>query len=171
VRVSLLLLLTLSCAVPPGTAPAPPPPSAPPAAGGYAQLADDVIAVSNRARGDAGLRPFVTDPALNRAATDYAIELAARRTLDHSSPTPGRETMTRRIEAAGGSWQRAAENLASRTGPAGDVAAGSVGGWLRSTGHRANLLDAAFTHTGAGVARDAQGMWYIVQLYTLPRRQ
>lgn len=77
--------------------------------------------------------------------------------------------MTMRIEAAGATWTRAAENLASITARPADVPAGAARMWLESDGHRANMLGADYTHTGAGVAVDTRGVWYITQLYTVPR--
>jgi uncharacterized protein YkwD len=160
-----------ACTIPSGEWP-PPPPAAAPAPGTadtiFASVAAALLDEANRARRAAGLPMLRADAALNRAAMHYAGELAVRRVLDHHSPTAGLETMTRRIEAAGGSWRRAAENLARFTGTADEVAAEIIGLWLGSPSHRGNLLDRGFTHSGAGVARDRRGEWFIVQLYTLP---
>lgn len=74
-----------------------------------------------------------------------------------------------RIDAAGGSWSRIAENLATMSGPASNVAAQTVRLWLDSEGHRRNMLEPAYTHTGVGVAIDSDGIWYVTQVYVLPR--
>ncbi|HSJ26342.1 MAG TPA: CAP domain-containing protein [Longimicrobiales bacterium] len=137
------------------------------ASGTYAHVADGMTTELNRLRAARRLQTLRTDPALVRAATDYAAELATRRTLDHHSPVPGRHTHTQRIDHAGGRWQRAAENLASTYGEAAEVPAKIIEMWLGSDMHRRNLLEAEYTHTGAGIARDTRGQWYIVQLYTL----
>lgn len=134
-----------------------------------AAVARDVIAEVNRTRDGRGLGTLRADAALNRAARDHAEELAARRTLDHTSTNPARRTMAMRIDAAGGAWSRAAENLANVSGPASEVATRTVRMWLRSEGHRRNLLEPAYTHTGVGIAIDERGVWYITQLYVLPR--
>lgn len=133
----------------------------------WAEVADGVTAELNRLRSSRSLPSLRTDPALVRAATDHAEELAARRTLDHRSPVPGRHTHTQRIDLAGGRWQRAGENLATTGGEAGGVPARVIEMWLGSDMHRRNMLDADYTHTGTGVAVDVRGQWYIVQLYTL----
>ncbi|MEX1184063.1 MAG: CAP domain-containing protein [Gemmatimonadota bacterium] len=160
--------VSFGCVVPaPGGAPAAPPGPQPPAAGGSA-LAEAVVNESNRTRAAHGVRVLAMDEALNEAAQGHAEELAARRTLDHRSITPGRTTMSERIRAAGGTWVRAAENLANMSGPASNVPAQTIDLWLSSTGHRRNLLEPAYTHTGTGVAADARGVWYVVQLYTVP---
>lgn len=134
-----------------------------------AAVTRDVIAEINRTREANGLHALRADAALNRAARDHAEELAVRRTLDHTSTNPARRTMAMRIDAAGGAWSRAAENLANTSGAASEVAARTVAMWLRSDGHRRNMLEPAYTHTGVGIAIDERGVWYITQLYVLPR--
>jgi uncharacterized protein YkwD len=134
----------------------------------YASVADALLAEANRARARAGVPPLRADPALDRAAIEHAAELAVRRVLDHRSSTPGRETVTQRIEAAGGRWANAGENLASLTHPAEQVPSQTVGIWLGSTGHRRNLLDPVLTLAGTGIARHPTGHWYIVQIYVRP---
>jgi uncharacterized protein YkwD len=129
----------------------------------------EVIAEVNRTRESQGLRALHADAALNRAAREHSEELALRRTLDHTSTHPARRTMTMRIDAAGGSWTRAAENLANMSGPASSVATQTVRLWLRSEGHRRNMLEPSYTQTGVGLAIDERGVWYITQLYVLPR--
>jgi uncharacterized protein YkwD len=167
-RILLLSLLLTSCGpvgvLPPGAG------SSAPAvgAGDYAGVSAALAAEANRVRVQNGVQRLEVDPTLNRAATEYAAELAVRRVVDHASSTPGRETMTQRITAAGGAWQRAAENLAKVRVPGEQVAPDVIRMWLGSPGHSRNLLDRGMTRTGAGVARDPGGYWYVVQLYTLP---
>lgn len=149
----------------PRTAPAR---AAPPTSAELAAVARDVIRRANAVRADVKAPALREAPALTAAAQDYAHELAALQRLEHTSPTPGRTTMTQRIEAAGGTWQRAAENLASTSDVMVDVPRIVIELWLTSAGHRRNLLDPAYTTTGVGVARDRRGFWYVVQLYVLP---
>ena len=132
-------------------------------------IARDVLEEVNRVRRANGLDALREDAALNRAAADHSAELAERRTLDHLSTKLARRTMTMRIDAAGGSWSAAAENLANVSGPASSVPARTAQLWLDSPGHNRNMLESSFTHTGVGVAIDGRGMWYVTQLYVLPR--
>jgi uncharacterized protein YkwD len=137
--------------------------------GRYAAVAEGVLTEANRARRAAGAASLQADPDLDRAAAEYASELADRGLLDHDSPTPGRRTVSQRVDAAGVAWTRVAENLGLvRTHEA------AVGGtvvrlWLGSPGHRSNLLDAGYVRVGTGVARDRVGDWYVVQVYVTPR--
>lgn len=166
-----VVLVCTACSIaagPPPPAPVPIP-AAPPPEATLAAVALDIVQEVNRTREANGLRPLRDDPALRRAAREHSEELAARRTLDHTSTDPERRTLTMRIDAAGGSWSRTAENLARMSGPASNVAVQTVRLWLDSEGHRRNMLEAAYTHTGVGVAIDHNGMWYVTQVYVLPR--
>jgi uncharacterized protein YkwD len=135
----------------------------------YPRLAADLLAESNRTRGTAGLPALSGCAELDSAAEEYARELAARQVLDHSSAVAGRENVGLRVAAVRVNWTQVAENLFSYTGAASDqLARRTIMAWLNSPGHRENLLDRTYTHTGLGVARDVDGTWYVVQLYVQP---
>ncbi len=122
-----------------------------------------VLAEVNAARRRAGSRPLWVDPALSRAARRYARELAAREEIEHASRTPGRRTFRQRIAAEGGRARVAGENLARLSAGAASLPKRAVRAWLRSPGHRTNLLDPVFARTGIGVWLGSDGIWYIVQ--------
>ena len=130
----------------------------------HGEVADQVIAESNLARHTEGLAPLSTSTGANRAAMAYAQELAARKEISHTSPARGLEDPGSRLAAAGVSWTRVAENLALFS-PRVGIAEHSIKGWLNSAGHRRNLLNPVYTITGAGVATDERGNYYIVQIY------
>jgi uncharacterized protein YkwD len=139
-----------------------------PASGPYAELAGQVVGEINRVRAAADVGILAADPRLDQAAVEHARELAGRRVLDHESMRPERRTMMLRVETAGVPWRNVAENLAQVPGSRGGVARQTARAWLDSPGHRQSMLDARYTHTGVGVAEDAAGYWYVVQLYVLP---
>jgi uncharacterized protein YkwD len=62
------------------------------------------------------------------------------------------------LTACGG--HAAAENVGmnSSQSPASMVAA-----FMNSAGHRANILNPAYTGTGVGAYRDARGVWWVTQ--------
>jgi uncharacterized protein YkwD len=124
----------------------------------------EVVAAANRARVKQGLSSLETNEAMMRAAMEYAAELAGRETLDHKSRTVGKEDAGERLRSVGVPWNRVGENLAMFS-PRIGIAESSITGWLNSPGHRRNLLDANFRMTGAGVARDVNGNYYVVQMY------
>ncbi|MEX0890804.1 MAG: CAP domain-containing protein [Gemmatimonadota bacterium] len=141
------------------------PPAAPLAADDPTAIATEILRQVNRARSAVGARPLAAEPALDTAAREYAAELAERGAIGHSSATPGRRTLRERLRAAGANHRRSGENLALMQSTASQLPVRVVRGWLRSPGHRANLLDARFRYSGLGVARDGRGRWFVVQVY------
>ena len=113
------------------------------------------LCLLNQERADHGLKAFTASSTLDRAADDYAADMVKRRFFDHVSPGGG--TMMDRIKAAGwapsGSWS-AGENIAWGSGSLATPAA-IVDGWMRSAGHRANILSASFSQIGIGIAAGA----------------
>jgi uncharacterized protein YkwD len=113
------------------------------------------LCLLNEERADRGLKPLVASSTLDRAADDYAADMVKRRFFDHVSPGGG--TMMDRIKAAGwspnGSWS-AGENIAWGSGSLATPAS-IVAGWMRSAGHRANILNGRFSRIGVGIAAGA----------------
>lgn len=127
------------------------------------ELAAALHAAADAVRGAHGLSPTAWDEGLARAARQHAAELAARRVLDHASPTPGRHTVADRLARGGSPYAHHGENLARV--PAGlDTVRATIDGWLGSPPHRANLLASAFDRVGFGTALDADGATYVVQV-------
>ncbi|WP_433545871.1 sigma-70 family RNA polymerase sigma factor [Streptomyces sp. CA-294286] len=128
------------------TRPAPPPaPPAPPA--GPAQ---EVIALVNSERAKAGCGPVKGNTLLRTAAQRHSEDMIARGYFDHTSPDgdgPGE-----RVTAAGYKWSTYGENIAAgQKNPA-----AVMDTWMKSPGHRANILNCAFKELGVGIA-DASG--------------
>jgi uncharacterized protein YkwD len=44
-----------------------------------------------------------------------------------------------------------------------------MAGWMMSAPHRANILSARYTETGAGMARSKNGRTYTAQVFARPR--
>jgi uncharacterized protein YkwD len=113
------------------------------------------LCLLNEQRADHGLKAFSPAATLDRAADDYAADMVKRRFFDHVSPGGG--TMMDRIKAAGwapsGSWS-AGENIAWGSGSLATPAS-IVKGWMRSAGHRANILNGRFSQIGIGIVAGA----------------
>jgi uncharacterized protein YkwD len=117
----------------------------PAASRGFASAAETaVVRLTNAARISNGCKPLIHDPKLHLAAERHSADMAVKRFFDHDS-RDGR-TFDQRIRAAGFAFTRAAENIAQGKATAAEV----VKGWLKSPGHRANILNCAFTHIGVG---------------------
>jgi len=132
------------------------------------QLMLEVLGAVNASRARVGARPLGIDPGLLTAARRYSNELSQRGVISHTSMAPNGRTFRQRIAAAGARARLAGENLARLTSAPETLPENVVDAWLRSPGHRRNLLDPSFTRTGIGVTLGADGIWYVTQLYASP---
>jgi uncharacterized protein YkwD len=117
-----------------------------------------------------GLPPLSPDPALASAARGFADHMA--RTDRYGHEADGRRP-AERARAAGYDWCMVAENLAWQfrsDGFTNDVLSqGFVEGWLRSPGHRRNLLSPQATQAAVAIALSAgSGRYYAVHLFGRP---
>jgi len=124
-----------------------------------------VVDAVNDARRDRGLPPLTADPRLTQVAPGHSCAMAERGFFDHAAPDGS--TMGDRLRAAGVRYRSAGENIA-RIQSRGDPAVRAVTGWLRSEGHRENILSPRFTATGVGVCQVGRSV-YFTQLFLLPR--
>ncbi|MER5621346.1 CAP domain-containing protein [Streptosporangium sp. NPDC002544] len=137
------------------TEPTPAPSPTTPAPGGGSAVSEEVVRLTNAERQKGGCAPLVSDPQLRSAAQSHSADMAAKNYFSHTSPD-GRD-LTTRIKASGFSPMRAwAENIAMRQRTPADV----LQSWMGSTGHRANIMNCAYTHLGVGVATGSQGIYW-----------
>jgi uncharacterized protein YkwD len=127
-----------------------------PRAGNAAKLRHATLCLLNRERARHGLPKLSAQRSLGRAASSYARLMVRHGFFDHVSP--GGSTMTQRIERTsylhGVRGWSIGENLAWGAGSAGTPVR-IVGAWMRSPGHRANILNARFREIGVGIAQGA----------------
>ena len=105
---------------------------------------------ANAERAEHGLPPLQWDAALYRAAMLHAREMAERASISHQYP--GEADLAARAGRAGARFSVVAENVAEAPD-----AVHIHSAWMRSPGHRANLLDARVDRVGIGVlSRDGE---------------
>ncbi len=123
-----------------------------------------LLELANAQRAKAGLPPLRQNPQLMQAAQAQAEQTAAARRMEHVLPDARYPRPQDRLDASGYPWRAWAENIAfgQRT-PSDAVAA-----WMESPGHRRNLLNPSYTELGAGMAVDATGRPYYVQVFGRP---
>ncbi|UUN30327.1 sigma-70 family RNA polymerase sigma factor [Streptomyces sp. FIT100] len=126
--------------------PVPEPPS-----GGPAQ---QVLALVNAERAEAGCGPVSANGKLATAATGHSADMAARDYFDHTSPDG--EDPGDRITAAGYSWSTYGENIARGQ----QTPASVMESWMNSPGHRANILNCSFKELGVGIHDASGGPWW-----------
>jgi uncharacterized protein YkwD len=123
-------------------------------------IAAEVIERTNRERSHQGLPILRPNGNLIRAAEYLAGDLADRRVLEHRDRN-GRK-LVERVESAGYTgWTAVAENIAFGQKTADDV----VASWMRSPGHRKNILDSDLTEIGVGFRTSSKGQIYWVQTF------
>ena len=130
-------------------------------AGPRRTVEQQVVALVNAQRAQHGCGPLRADPALHTAAQRHSDEMAARRTLAHTSADgdPGG-----RITAAGYDWSAWGENIAQgQSGPSSVMSS-----WMNSPGHRANILNCGYQAIGVGVSYGPGGPWW-TQDFASPR--
>ena len=133
------------------TAPAPAPAPAP-VVGPTLSYADQVLALTNRERTSRGLTALAFNSCADGYANTWASSLSVAGTLSHQALAPI-------LGACGAS--SVGENVAY-----GNVTpAELVKMWMDSAGHRANILNAGFTHLGVGDVTVSSGRVYAVQVF------
>lgn len=126
-------------------------------------LALEVLKLTNAAREREGHPPLRLNEALTKAAQGHADDMAKRDYFDHVSPDGA--TMVIRIERVNYSYRGIAENIAmGQRNPKEAVAS-----WLKSPGHRRNILNGSYRDLGVGVAKDKKGIPRWVQVFGAPR--
>ena len=104
----------------------------------------EVIRLVNEIRQQNGLRPLAANWELSRVARYKSQDMRDNGYFSHNSPTYG--TPFQMLSAFGLSYRTAGENIAK--GYASPQAV--VNGWMNSSGHRANILNASYMQIGVG---------------------
>jgi len=114
----------------------------------------ELFRMINRDRAEAGLPELEWNEWLAQAARKHAMEIARRGQLSHQFP--GEPDMRNRIAATSLRFDASAENLAL-----GPTTAEINDGWMRSPGHRANILDSKYNAIGVAVVRSGDKLYAV----------
>ncbi|MDG9720667.1 CAP domain-containing protein [Streptomyces sp. DH24] len=126
---------------------------------GQSSLEAQTLELINQHRRTAGCQPLRPLPALQSAASRHSDFMARAHALVHSTtPPPSGHDGHRRPPRA---W---AENIATGHPTAATV----VTAWMNSPGHRRNILNCAYTHTGLGLTAYQGRTWWTHLLATAP---
>jgi uncharacterized protein YkwD len=160
---SAVALFVAGCAIPVG-APAPAPPT--PAKAGaspssYNGTETRIFALINAERQHQGLPALVYNAQLDRMAKIQAANMARLQKMAHTLPESQTPTLGSRATYVGYPFGRLAENVAQGYPNAEAV----VQGWMTSSGHRHNILNADVVETGIGIARAPGGALYFCQVF------
>jgi uncharacterized protein YkwD len=143
------------------------PPPAPPAAAGPNLRAIElgIFEAVNLQRREHGLPPLRWNNRLAEESRRHSRGMAERWFFSHADPLRG--DLAQRLKEGGIPWRLCAENLFEESGYADPVKA-AVDGWMRSPGHRRNILDKRMTETGVGAALRGADDVFITQEFLLP---
>lgn len=121
---------------------------------------DELFTLINGERVKDGLRPLALDTRLSQSATDKCNDMVARNYWAHDTPE-GVEPW-KFIQKYVNSYYGAGENLAAGFSTSQDT----VTGWMKSTGHRENILNPKYDHVGYAVCHsddfDHNGDTYVI---------
>ncbi|MBM7716380.1 CAP domain-containing protein [Siminovitchia sp. FSL H7-0308] len=103
-----------------------------------------VVDLTNAERSKNGLAPLKVDLELSKVAREKSKDMAANNYFDHNSPTHG--SPFDMMKKFGISYRSAGENIAMGQRTPEEV----VQAWMKSQGHRENILSSSYTHIGVG---------------------
>jgi hypothetical protein len=116
-----------------------------------------IVALANQARAEAGAGPLKWDAALATAAREHCLQMAAEGPISHRYE--GEPGLAKRAAQAGAHFSLVEENVAFGPDPA-----AIHEGWMRSPGHRENLLNPQVDRVGVAVVA-SRGAIYAVADY------
>lgn len=115
-----------------------------PTSSSVSQFEKEVVELTNAERAKSGLKALTLDTELSKVARAKSQDMKDRNYFDHTSPTYG--SPFDMMKQFGINYSSAGENIAKgQTTPQQVVQA-----WMNSEGHRANILNASYTHIGVG---------------------
>ena len=122
-----------------------------------------VFELTNQERMSNGLLPLAWDSELCRLARQHSEDMGGRGYFDHETP----EGLLPRDRARAAGLRRfrvIAENIAYNKGYE-NPGAHAVQQWMRSGGHRANILHTSFQYSAIGSYVAADGSVYVTQVF------
>lgn len=131
------------------------------------QIEDEIVRLTNAERARAGLVPVAAEARLMETARRHSEEMGQLGYFSHESPTAGRTGTVDRLRQEGVTgYQRASENIAMGTFDATSAARELVEMWMKSPGHRKNILDPDVFLIGVGAAQNEKGEIIATQVFT-----
>ena len=105
-----------------------------------------VVDLTNKERAKAGLKALQIDTKLTQSAQAKSQDMKNKNYFSHTSPTYG--SPFDQMKSMGITYKSAAENIAMGQRSPAEV----VDAWMKSPGHKANIMNGSFTHIGVGLS-------------------
>ena len=139
------------------------------AAGGEKSGADkarrQILDLTNKERADESLPALKPNATLMAVAQQHAENMARQEKAAHVLDGKADKDRAKKAGYPGVVGENVSRS--QRVG-AEEAAANAVAGWMKSPGHRANILQKTYTEIGTGMAKSQSGRWYLCQLFGLP---
>ncbi|MGV9211738.1 CAP domain-containing protein [Micromonospora sp. RB23] len=129
--------------------------------GTVSDQAREVVDLVNAERAKAGCKALSIDDKLMTAAQRHSQDQADHSKMSHTG-SDGSDTGVR-LDRVGYAWRTYGENVAWNQ----KTPAAVMDAWMNSSGHRANILNCAFTEIGVGIASSNGPYW--TQVFAAPR--
>lgn len=133
-------------------------------ASAQASVSQSILDLTNRARRQAQQGSLSLDSKLSAAAQRHADDLARGAQFSHQGSDGS--TLVDRVKGSGYAYWTIGENIYYRS--PNNSPDEAVQGWLRSPGHRNNMLNGTFTQLGVGYATSGDRHYY-VQVFGKPQ--
>lgn len=118
----------------------------------------NLLDLINKERANSKLAPLQADPELMKVARLKASDMSKNNYFSHYSPTYGSPfDMMRQF---GITFKAAAENIAGNS-----TVQGAVSSWMKSEGHRNNIMNSTYNYTGIGIAKSNKYGNVFVQMF------
>jgi uncharacterized protein YkwD len=129
---------------------------------GAREVEEQILSRVNRERRSRRLPVLTWNDDLAALARRHSERMDARGFFGHRDPERG--SLGDRLRSAGIRYRACAENLYQQSGLP-DPAAEAVKAWLRSRGHRSNLLSRQYALTGIGVSLTPENQYTVTQIF------
>ncbi|MBM7492961.1 uncharacterized protein YkwD [Micromonospora luteifusca] len=123
--------------------------------------AREVVDLVNAERAKAGCNALSIDDKLMTAAQRHSQDQADHQNMSHTGSDGSNSGV--RLDRVGYAWRTYGENVAWNQ----KTPAAVMDAWMNSSGHRANILNCAFTEIGVGIASSNGPYW--TQVFAAPR--
>lgn len=121
--------------------------------------------ILNAKRAEIGLSTLEWNAEIAELARMHSQNMAGKKFFSHTDLDGN--TVDARAENVGlGDWKAIGENIAYLRGHK-DPASAAVENWMKSTGHRQNVLNERYNESAVGVAVAADGSYYFTQVFML----
>ncbi|MDQ6786409.1 MAG: CAP domain-containing protein [Acidobacteriota bacterium] len=122
-----------------------------------------VFDLINKKRAEFGLSPVAWSDDLERLAHAYSNDMATNNFFSHQGLDG--KMVNNRADAMGITrWHSLGENIAYNRGYA-SPAESVVESWMKSAGHRENILNNRWQKSGVGIAVTPEGAYYFTQVF------